>query len=217
MRQKLYFTAVLVVIVIATGMLSLHERLRTREIVYAKSLDEVAAIVDGQELTLRDLAFYVAFEEGQMEWEARLYDYSDTGAFWRIYTNYTFLREAGKDTAMDMAVHDAIFYQLALDAELSLSEEEERLLANDQYDFWSDLEEDQRARLGVSEEVLDESMRRLALAEKYQYLLSEMEDVEFEAYSFQGIAYERLLESHMYEIVDSVWDRVPFGSITVDH
>ena len=217
MRQNLYFTVVLAVIVIMVGILSVRERLRTRDIVYAESLDEVAAIVDGQELTLQDLAFYVAYEEGQIEWEARLYDYSDTGAFWRIYTNYTFLREAGKDTAMDMAVHDAIFYQLALGEGLSLSAEEEQLLANDQYDFWSDLEEDQRARLGVNEEVLGESMRRLALAEKYQYLLSEIEDVEFESYSFQGIAYERLLESHMCEIVDSVWDRVPFGSITVDH
>lgn len=217
MRQKLYFTAVLTVIVIAVGILSVRERLRTRDIVYAESLDEVAAIVDGQELTLQDLAFYVAYEEGQMEWVARLYDYSDTGAFWRIYTNHTFLWQAGKDTVMDMAVHDAIFYQLALDEGLSLSEEEEEMLANDQYDFWSDLEEEQRARLGVSEVALDESIRRLALAEKYQYLLSEIEEVEYESYSFQGIAYERLLESHACEIVDSVWDRVPFGSITVDH
>ena len=217
MRQNLRFTVVLLVIVIILGVLSVRERLRTRDIVYAESLDEVVAVVDGQELALRDLAFYVAYEEGQLERDARLYDHSDTGAFWRIYTNATYLRQEGKDIVMNMAIHDAVFYRMALEEGLTLSEEEEQFLANDQYDFWSDLEEEQRTRLGVSEEELGESMRRLALAEKYQYLLSEMENVEFAAYSFNGTAYERLLDAHAYTIVESIWERVPFGSITVDH
>ena len=217
MKQNIRFIVVVSVIVVLVGILAVRERLRTRDIVFAEALDEVVAVIDGQKLTLRDVAFYIAYEEGQMEWEARLYDPKDTGAFWRIYTNHTFIWDEGKNTALNMAVHDAIFYQMAIEQGLSLTEEEELLLANDRYDFWSDLEDWQRERLGVSEETLGESMRRLALAEKYQYLLSDMKDAEFASYSFNGAAYERLLESHECEIEDSLWERVPFGSITVDH
>ena len=217
MKQKVYFTVFLILILILLGVLSVRQRLRTRDIVYAESLDEVAAVVDDQELTLRDLAFYVAFEEGQMEWDARAYDIHDTGAFWRIHTNHTFLRAEGKEAAMKMAVHDTLFYQMAMEEGIVLSQEEEELLANDQYDFWSDLTEEQRESLGVEEDAVKESMRRLALAEKYQYLLAEMKGRSYEEYSFNGSAYERLLETHTYEVIGAVWDRVPFGSITVDH
>lgn len=60
-------------------------------------------------------------------------------------------------------------------------------------------------------------MRRIALAEKYQYFLAEVNQKEFEEYSVGGEAYLRMLEEHIYEIDESVWDRIRFGSITVDH
>ena len=44
-----------------------------------------------------------------------------------------------------------------------------------------------------------------------------MSGESFEAYTIGEPAYERLLEKHDYEVEDSVWDRVDFGGITVDH
>lgn len=205
------------VIVVVLGVLSFFEYRGKEKLVFADSLDEVVLTVDGRELTLRDIAFYIAYEEGEIEKAARVYNPKDTGEYWKIYTNHTFIREEGKQAVLDMAVHDEIFYQLALAEGMELSEEEEAHLVNDCYDFWSDLEEDQRLALGVTEEVLAESMRKIALAEKYQYLLAQMKQKSVEEYSFSGQAYEKLLEKHAYAVEENVWERVPFGSITVNH
>lgn len=217
MRQKLSVTAILLVLVIVLGILAVSTRERKHPLSFPESLDLVVVTVDGRGLALRELAFYIAYEEQRMEADARVYNPQNTAEYWNIYTNYTFFREKGKQTVMDMAVHDEIFYQMAMKENLTLTAEEEAYLANSQYDFLSDLESGQRESLGVSEEVLKESMRRLALAEKYQYLLAEINNKDFDAYSITGTAYQRMLEEHDYEIDASIWDRIRFGSITVDH
>lgn len=217
MRQKLSVTAVLLVLVIVLGISAVHARAQKRPLSFPESLEKVAVTVDGRELTLQELAFYIAYEEQKMEAEARVYNPKNTGEYWNLYTNHTFFREKGKQMVIDMAVHDEIFYQLAMSEEMELTADEESYLANSQYDFWSDLEEEQRQALGVGEDVLKESMRRIALAEKYQYLLAEMNQKDFEEYSVGGEAYLRMLEEHTYEVDESVWDRIRFGSITVDH
>ena len=75
-----------------------------------------------------------------------------------------------------MAVHDRIFYAMAEKEGITLEEEEEKRLSNSQYDFNSDLEEEQKEWLGVSEDELNESMRKLALAEKYQSIYAQIKN-----------------------------------------
>ena len=131
--------------------------------------------------------------------------------YWQLYINHTFLREQAKQTVVDMTIHDTLFYQMATAEKITLSEEEEQYLANDQQDFWSDLTEEQRARLGVDEKTIDASMRKMALAQKYQSILAEMEQVDCEDYSIGGTEYEKLLAQHICELDETTWDRVPFG------
>ncbi len=184
---------------------------------FAESLDRNAVAVDGENLTLQDLAFYIAFEEMQVEKDAYVYNPENTKEYWDLYSNGVFIRNAAKKAAMDMAVHDKIFYDMACGQGLELDEEEEKRLHNAQYDFWHDLEEEQRAWLGVSQEALNESLRKLALAEKYQSIYAQMHDGSMEDYSFEGEAYKKLLERHEVTVLEDVWDGVHFGHITVHH
>lgn len=217
MKNRVRFTSVLLMITIVLAFISLRAGEKRTYLEFNESLDLVAATVDGESLTLKDLAFYIAYEEGEVEKDALVYNPSDTGEYWRIYSNHTFIRSSAKQAALDMAVHDEIFFQMGKAEGIELNSEEEKYLVNSCYDFWSDLEEDQREALGISREVLDESMRKVALAEKYQYLYAEMQGADFETYSFNGEAYLKLLEERTVEIPEEVWERVKFGSITVDH
>ena len=210
MRQKLRFTAVLVVLLIILGTASYREQGKRQKLSFPESLD-------GEQVTLREMTFYIAYEEGSMEDAAIIYNPDNTDEYWQLYINHTFLREQAKQTVVDMTIHDTLFYQMATAEKITLSEEEEQYLANDQQDFWSDLTEEQRARLGVDEETIDASMRKMALAQKYQSILAEMEQVDYEDYSIGGTEYEKLLAQHTCELDETTWDRVPFGSITVDH
>lgn len=217
MKQTRRFVIILIIFVVVAGAVSLRSAEEKEDLVFAESLDKTAAVVDGKALTLADLAFYIAYQEGEIEKKAYIYNMEDTGEYWKLFNHYVFLRKEGKDAAMDMAIHDAIFYELALAEGIVLDEEEELRLANAQYDFWSDLEEEQREALGVSEDVIKESMRRLAVAEKYQYVLAAMEGKSFASYSVDGSAYEELLTEHTFEIEEDVWSRTRFGGITVNH
>ena len=217
MRQKLRFTAVLVVLLIILGTASYREQGKRQKLSFPESLDLVVVTVDGEQVTLREMAFYIAYEEGSMEDAAIIYNPDNTDEYWRLYTNHTFLREQAKQTVVDMTVHDTLFAQMAAEEGVVLSEAEEQYLANEQQDFWSDLTEEQRESLSVSEDTLDETMRKMALAQKYQSILAEMEQVDYEDYSIGGTEYEKLLAWHTCELDETTWDRVPFGSITVDH
>ena len=217
MRQKLRFTAVLVVLLIILGTASYREQGKRQKLSFPESLDLVVVTVDGEQVTLREMAFYIAYEEGSMEDAAIIYNPDNTDEYWRLYTNHTFLREQAKQTVVDMTVHDTLFAQMAAEEGIVLSEAEEQYLANEQQDFWSDLTEEQKESLSVSEDTLDETMRKMALAQKYQSILAEMEQVDYEDYSIGGTEYEKLLAQHTCELDETTWDRVPFGSITVDH
>jgi len=217
MRQKLRFTAVLVVLLIILGTVSYREQGKRQKLSFPESLDLVVVTVDGEQVSLREMAFYIAYEEGSMEDAAIIYNPDNTDEYWQLYTNHTFLREQAKQTVLDMTVHDTLFSQMAAKEGVVLSEAEEQYLANEQQDFWSDLTEEQRESLSVSEDTLDETMRKMALAQKYQSILAEMEQVDYEDYSIGGTEYEKLLAQHTCELDETTWERVPFGSITVDH
>lgn len=217
MKQKLKITAVLLLIVLVLGIFSVAEYERRRELVFAEVLDEVILTVDQRELKLSELAFYVAYQEQQIEAAARIYNPDNTNEYWSLHGNRMFLRDEGKQAVLDMAVHDEIFYQMAAAEGLELTPQEEEHIANDRYDFWSDLGKEERAALGISEEELLWSMRKIALAEKQQQLLAEIKQCSFEEYSLGGQAYERLLWEHEYTVAEDIWERVPFGSVTVDH
>ena len=166
MRQKLRFTAVLVVLLIILGTASYREQGKRQKRAVPESLDLVVVTVDGEQVTLREMAFYIAYEEGSMEDAAIIYNPDNTDEYWRLYTNHTFLREQAKQTVLDMTVHDTLFSQMAAKEGVVLSEAEEQYLANEQQDFWSDLTEEQRESLSVSEDTLDETKRKMALAHK---------------------------------------------------
>lgn len=217
MKQTRRFVLVLVMVLIVTGAVSLRSAENKKDLVFAESLEQTAVVVDGKEITLAELAFYIAYEEREIEKKAYIYNPGDTGEYWKLFNHFLFLRKEGKDAVIDMAVHDAVFYELAVEEGIALDDEESKRLSNFQYDFWSDLEEEQREALGVGEDVIKESMRRLAVAEKYQYVRAAAEGKSFDSYSIGGSAYEELLSEHVWEINEDVWSRISFGGITVEH
>lgn len=216
-RQKIRFTSVLLLIVLLLAIYSLAHGQRKNYYTYSEALDQVAVVVDGRNLTLADLAFYVVYEEQAVEEDAFIYNPENTGEYWNIHTNGTFVRTAAKETAMNMAIHDEIFYQLAMQEGIALDEKETAYMENTRMDFWSDTGEEAIEKLGVKKDVLNASMEKIALAQKYQSLLAEMNDADFEEYSFNGSAYEKMQEEHECEIKEGVWERVHFGSVTVAH
>ena len=217
MKRKLRVTFVLLGLVIMLAIAVRQDRMRKQELIYAEALDMVAVTVDEVELTLRDIAVYIVYQEKTVQKDAVIYDYEKPHKYWNTYTNQYFVRSLAEKAVRNMAVHDEIFYRMALEEGLVLDEREEAYLLNEQQDFLMDLSEEQIGRLGVTEEDLLSSMRKIALANKYQSILAQSNGLYYEDYDYTGAVYELILKEHKVKVDESVWDRIAVGNITVNY
>ena len=184
---------------------------------YRDCLDETAFTVDGQAVKMKWLAFYVVFEEREVEKQAMVYHPDSTADYWNLHIDGHFIRQDAKDTMMQMAIHDYIYYQKAMEKGMTLDAKEQKMLENTISDFWMDLLEEQMDQLPVSDEYLIKTMQHIALAEKYQSIYAQIKNGSTEDYSVSGEAYQKMLEGHEVIVNEDVWDRVDFGHITVHH
>lgn len=213
--KKVLVVSIIAAVFIVIWVMSYDSK---KMLVFRDSLDKVVVTVDGKDLTIKEIAFYVAYEETTIEEQAYVYDPEDTGAYWKLHIDGQFIRVAGKQAALDMAIHDEIFYELAQKEGLTLSEEEQVVLNNKESDFWSDLTDEQKEKLGVTEDQIKETITHLALAEKYQNFLAEQSvDDSYDSYSISGENYQKILDEHSVKVRDKVWDKIDFGSVVVNH
>lgn len=189
---------------------------RAKTIEFKEHLDETVLELDGEKYPLRELAFYVAYEEQLIQEQALAYDATNPNAYWNTHMNGHFVRVQARNEAMNMAIHDFIFYEMALELGMELDQEEIDYATGRSEDFWMDLGETGQARLGITQEELTEDLLRMALAQKYQQLYAAMQNVPEEDYDANGAAYETLLGEHTYKIRDRLWEGVSMGHVTLD-
>lgn len=217
-KKKYFITICLAVILIIMIGISLGEYESRQDLVYKDSLDKVAVEVNGTKLTLEDLAFYVYFKEAEVDRQAVLYNPENPNQYWGLHTDGQFIKIAARDAALQLAVHDEIFYQMAMEESITLTEEELTYLANNQADVWSDMTEDGKdARMGVNQEQINETLEKMAYAQKYQTIYALLHNASFEEYDFGAEAYQELLEQQDYKINTKVWERISFGKVTLDY
>lgn len=217
--MKKYKVLWILVLVFAGLIYIANEISLTRgKIVYPESLDTVVATVQNQEITLRDFAIYVAHQEKAIQEQAIAYDADNTRRYWNIRTDMGFVNQVARNEAMSMAIHDTLFYQLFLEQKLTLTEEEQNLLANDVEDFWLDLvDEDKVEKLGINKEDVANSMYKIACAQKAQLIYAGIEGVHYENLDFTAEVFLEFLENYEYEVNDEVLNRLDFGDITLTH
>lgn len=216
--RRYIVTVVLAIIVIVLGFYSYQVGGTRSKIDYNKSLDEIAVTVEGTDLTLRDLGFYVVYEEHEVEKQAEVYNIDNTRKYWNLHVDGEFVRIAARNAALQMAVHDEIFYQMALDEGVTLSNSDVEYAKNTLADFLADLEDyEQEGRLDLTKENYEDAIMKLALAEKYQEIYAELKGESKEQFDFAGDQYKELLESYDYKVNKGVWNRVDMGNVTLEH
>ncbi len=215
MKYKIFW-AVVVVFVIAAGGMSFFSYQQKQPLVYHESLMVPAVTVDERTLTMGDLAYYIAAEELEIEEQAKIYDLENTDKYWGMWLRQGgFIKIEAKEMVLDTAIHDEIFYQMAMDAGFTLGEEEQESLAMRQYDFWSDLTEEQQERLGVEKQELMDRMEQIAIAQQYQFVYGMEHSIVAEDYAVDGEKYQELLEEHSVKVNRSDWNRIPFGEVVL--
>ena len=185
---------------------------------YYKHIDDTAFSVDGKDVTFKDLAFYILYEEGKIEEQAKIYNPDYTKDYWNIHTNDTFIQLEAKDVILGMAEHDELFYQLAVKEGMdTLTMDEESDLAYAITDFWEDRLDVQMDNLPCDKETINQQMKKAAIAEKYQDYLASTKGPSVAAYNYDGYYYSLIKEEHQIKINKKLWDKLVLGDITLEH
>ena len=218
MKQSLIKGTVLVVIT-AVLLYGMYVGLEKRGIyVYSDHPEAVAAVVDDREITLGDIGMYVCYIERKVEEDAALYNPENTRDYWNAHINQVQISGEAKRSALGMAVHDSVFYEAAKSQGMELTKEEEIYVENEIRDFWMDLLDVQKENMPVTDEQIEESIRRMALAQKYQKWLAEQNGRRYEEFDWDSYDYEMLFSAaHTQKINEAVWSRVHLGNITLVH
>lgn len=205
------------VLLVAVAFRTRHQR-ALEYLDYADSLDLAAAKMNGEEITLRKIGFYVAYEEAMVEEQAAAYSPEDTEQYWNLHTNRGWIRVISQKAAMNMALHDTLFAQMAEEAGITLSAEETADIQEAEAFFWEDYMDDVKLeRMGIQPEDLHDAIEKMAYAQKYQEIYAvEQEEAAWE-YDIGGSAYEKLLKKQDYKIYKEVWEHVDFGNVTLFH
>jgi len=207
---------ILVLVFAAMIYIGNETRLSREEIVYPESLDKVVATVQGQDITLRDFAVYVAHQEAAVEDQALAYDIDDPRKYWHVRTDMGFVNQVARREAMSMAIHDELFYQLYQELNMKFSEEEKAILNNQVEDFWTDLvDEEKDVRLGITKEDVYHTMYKIACAQKAQMVYAGIQAVDYEDMDYAAEAFLDFLSDYEYEVNDNVLNRLDFGDITL--
>lgn len=214
-RQIAGFLLSVLLLVVISGSAAFYKLGQVEKISYLEHLDEEIVVIDEKSYPLRELAFYLAYQEKNVEEQAKVYDWENRKSYWNLRSKDNFLRLQARDTAMEMMIHDTIFYHLAEREKLVLTAEEETYMLNQKKDFWNDLEEEGQERIGVSEAELEDVFYRMALAQKEQQILADSQGVDYQEYTIEGECYAALLAEHSYQINEKLWERLDFGNITL--
>lgn len=213
--RVLWIVVLLIVVVTFIG----DETRRGREdIIYPEALDLVVATVGEEDITLREFALYVAYQEAEVQKQAEVYDPDNTRKYWNVHTDGVFVSHAARNEAMSMAIHDELFYQMAVELKLELSEEEKEILQNDVDDFWYDLTDDgKEEKLGITKDDIYIAMEKIAYAQKAQFICAGIDGVKYSDYDYYEEVFLDFLSDYEYKVYDKVLNRLDFGDITLEH
>lgn len=101
---------------------------------------------------------------------------------------------------------------------LELTQEEEVQLSNVQDAFWDNvMDNDKLERLGVTEKDLNDTLRKIGFAQKYQGIYAAVHQLDMEDLEIEGEAYKMMLDDYSYQIKEWVWNKVNYGDITLVH
>lgn len=187
-----------------------------KEVLPADNKEEVILTIDDREITLGDLAYYIYSVEQLVQQQAYVYDKDDPTLYWKLYTNGKFLKLLAKDMCLERAERDFILAAEADNKGIKLSEEQTEGARDFAEETFSDIDSTIINRLGLTQDMLTETILRAQLAEYYAKTIVEKESLAEDDLKVGGSYYNALKDKHNIEVKEDEWEEVEFGKITVN-
>lgn len=196
--------------------------------VYEKSLDEVVLTVDGREVSLRELGYYIYYVETEVDKQARIYNPEDPLDYWNTHfsagLSSAYVSEMAMDAILGNCVCDLIYEEMAIGKGYELTKEEEESAKKQAQSTFSAMTEKQKSVTGLSQDDVELFFVRKALVIKYA--ADFCRETDFSGYSgyreelisYAGEYYkEKILPLHEVQYNYEIINELKPGRITTDY
>lgn len=216
--MKKTIAAVIGLLFVSAGMIFAAARIGgNKQFSYKEHLEDTVFELDGEQYTLEQINYYIAVQEREVEKQAQVYNPDNTLEYWNIHTNREYIRNSSKEAVLDTAIHHMLLSTEAKEKGITLTKDEEQLAQSSASDLSYDLEDWQKERAGITDEILYEMADKTALAEKYQTILAEENKKNYGSYDYSGKSYKEMLKEHNLVVNEKLWDEVLIGEVTLNH
>lgn len=182
-------------------------------------LDETVVKINDHEFTLEDIGYYIANGEASVEAQALTYNPDNPEEYWNKHTNGIFIKVQARQNVMDNFVRDEILAIAAKEQGLTLSDEEKENCKTGAQTMYNQLNAFQKEEAGITVENLKVALENAYLGQNYlKYRLENdgRDDYTEQDWQLNGVCYEGLLNKYKVKVIDSVWEKVDFGKVTIE-
>ena len=211
----IFFAALLLAVFVITV------RAGNGKIDYSKHLDDIIFTVDGDEVDLRTLGYYIMKTEENVDEMAAVYDITDTYRFWNLHINHTYITTEAKEAVINTCIRDEVYVKEALKNDITLDKDELLSLEDDTEDELEGMSYIERKVLKYDYDQLYSILEKTALARKYALYMVETADWEdynespAVAVEVGGEFYDEILSEHEININEKLWKKIRIGYITI--
>lgn len=217
-NRRTVITAICILVIMASVVAVFAiaaEKRKAEAFDFQRSLEDVAITVDSEEVTLKEVSYYIMVAETNQNAAAYIYNDKNPNAFWNIRLNYKYVSQMAEEVIINACIRDNIYYLQALEEGYQLSEEQQKEIEETALEEIQKMTDYQRELTAYQKEDMVQVLTKIQYAKNYVADLME-EGYEQEALDVDGEKYEEIAENYKTTTNKDIWNNLTIGKVTIN-
>lgn len=215
-RQMIVAVCLIIIMVCIGGFFAISTMVtNNKKFNYEDALDETAITVGEEEISLKEVSYYILVAETTYNGAANIYNSNNLDSFWNIKVSAEFFKETAKETVINACVRDNVYYQKAREKGYALSMADNDAVYNQAVEEMSKITDHQKE---ITQYTLNDM---ITVLKKIQFSRMYVSDLMQEGYTEEqldtgGSKYEEIEKNYVIKKNDDIWDNLILGKVTIN-
>lgn len=207
---------IVIICSIAAFALITEKLLSKEKFSYAHSLDDTVLTVKDENISLKEISYYILVAETNYNEAANIYNEDNPHAFWDANVNKKYFRNRVKQSVIDACTRDNIYYQQALKEGYTLKEEQLEEIKDKALEEISKMTDQQMELTKYQMEDMVKVLTKIAYAREYAENLM-AEGYTAEELNVEGSKYEEIKKDYFVQVNQKIWKNITLGKVTINN
>jgi len=207
---------IVIIISIAAFALITANLLRKEKFSYADSLDGTVLTIGDEEVSLKEISYYILVAETNYNEAANIYNEDNPHAFWNMLLEMKFFRNRVKQFVIDTCTRDNIYYQQALKEGYTLEDEMLEEIEDKALEEISKMTEQQMELTKYQMSDMVNVLTKIAYSREYAGNLM-AEGYTAQELDVGGSKYEEIKKDYAVWVNRKIWKNITLGKVTINN